>query len=348
MGLKTIARLLAHCHNNMLCSPTRTKYGSPNVIDNKNISVTEYPGGVVAVDAGFVREHMAACYLLEAETEVAFIEVGINASTPRLMAILEQRGWQPEDVRYVIVTHVHLDHAGGAGSLMQLLPNATFLVHPYGARHMIDPSKLEAGARAVYGDELFDRIYGKLIPVPEQRVQIMEDGATAELGNRQLSFMDTPGHARHHFCVHDSLTNGWFSGDTFGLSYREFDTHKGAFLFPTTTPVQFDPAALKESVRRLMADGPEYMYLTHYGRVGDLPRLAADMISAVDVFAGFGEQFKDDPQRRKKIQAAISDWLMTGLRAHGVELSDEDCIDMLKTDVVLNTQGIEFWLDHRS
>ena len=318
------------------------------MIDNKNISVTEYPGGVVAIDAGFIRDGMATCYLLEAETEVAFVEVGTNASTPRLMAILEQRGWQPEDVRYVIVTHVHLDHAGGAGSLMQLLPNATFLVHPYGARHMIDPSKLEAGARAVYGDELFNKVYGTLIPVPEQRVKVMEDGATAELGNRQLSFMDTPGHARHHFCVHDSHTNGWFSGDTFGLSYREFDTQNGAFLFPTTTPIQFDPGALKESVRRLMADAPEYMYLTHYGRVGDLPRLASDMIAGVDVFAAIGEQFKDHPERQQKIQSAMNNWLMTGLRRHGVDLPDEVCKVLLESDVVLNTQGIEFWLDHRN
>ena len=129
------------------------------------ISVTEYTGGVNVIDADFHREHMAGCYLLEAGSEVAFIEVGTNSSTPRLMKVLEDRGWKPEDVSYVIVTHVHLDHAGGAGSLMQLLPNATFLVHPYGARHMIDPSKLEAGARGVYGDEMFDSVYGKLIPV---------------------------------------------------------------------------------------------------------------------------------------------------------------------------------------
>jgi glyoxylase-like metal-dependent hydrolase (beta-lactamase superfamily II) len=240
-----------------------------------------------------------------------------------------------------------LDHAGGAGSLMQLLPNATFLVHPYGARHMIDPSRLEAGARAVYGDELFDRTYGRLVPVPEQRVQIMEDGAKAGLGNRQLRFMDTPGHARHHFCVHDSLSNGWFSGDTFGLSYREFDTDNGAFLFPTTTPIQFDPEALKPSVKRLMATRPDYMYLTHFGRIGDLPRLAANMIAGVDVLVDIAEQFKNDPSRRQKIESAISDWLMTGLRDHGVTLDEETCMEILNADVKLNTQGIEFWLDHR-
>ena len=314
---------------------------------NDEISVIEYDGGVLAIDAGFVREHMAACYMVEAESEVAFIEVGTNSSTARLMNVLKSRGWQPGDVRYVIVTHVHLDHAGGAGSLMQLLPNATFLVHPYGARHMIDPSRLEAGARAVYGDELFDLTYGELIPVSEDRVRVMEDGDVVSLGTRQFHFMDTPGHARHHFCVHDSQTNGWFSGDTFGLSYREFDTQNGAFLFPTTTPIQFDPVALKESVARLMARQPDYMYLTHYGRVDDLQRLAAVMTGGVEKLADFGELYKDDEQRTEKIEAAIGDWLMAGLRAHGVTLPDEECFGLLKSDLVLNTQGIEFWLDHR-
>ena len=314
---------------------------------NDYISVKEYAHGVVVIDAGFVREHMAACYLLEAESEVAFIEVGTNSSTPRLMQVLEMRGWSPQDVRYVIVTHVHLDHAGGSGSLMSVLPNATFLVHPYGARHMIDPSKLEAGARAVYGDAMYDEIYGKLIPVAEERMQVMEDGDEVSLGNRQLRFMDTPGHARHHFCVYDSLSNGWFTGDTFGLSYREFDTANGAFVFPTTTPIQFDPVALKQSVNRLVADRPDYMYLTHYGRVGDVQRLAASMIEGIDTLAGFAEKYKDDEFRRQKIETAISDWLLEGLRKHGVSLAQDRCLQLLQTDIVLNTQGIEFWLDHR-
>jgi len=314
---------------------------------NNQISVMEYEGGVNAIDADFHREHMAACYLVEAGTEAAFIEVGTNSSTPRLMKVLQSRGWKPEDVTYVIVTHVHLDHAGGAGSLMQLLPNATLLVHPYGARHMIDPAKLEAGSRAVYGDEMFERIYGTLIPVEESRVRIMEDGDELTLGNRQLRFMDTPGHARHHFCVYDSLTNGWFTGDTFGLSYREFDTENGAFLLPTTTPIQFDPEALKASVRKLVADAPQYMYLTHYGRVDDIPRLSKVMIDGVDTLAGFAEQYKNDDARRQKIETAMSEWLLDGLEKHGVTLAKDRCLELLDSDIKLNTQGIEFWLDHR-
>ena len=314
---------------------------------NDRINFKEHAGGVLAIDSGFVRENMTACYLVEAGSEVAFIEVGSNSSTPRLMSVLEMRGWKPDDVRYVIVTHVHLDHAGGAGSLMQLLPNATFLVHPYGARHMTDPAKLEAGSRAVYGDRKFEEMYGTLIPVAAERVQIMEDGDKATLGNRELRFMDSPGHARHHFCVHDSHTNGWFTGDTFGLSYREFDTENGAFLLPTTTPIQFDPEPLKDSVRKLVAINPDCMYLTHFGRVENVQKLAAKMIEGVDVFVEFAERYKNHDQRRQKIESAMADWLLSGLREHGVSLSEEQCLQILQPDIKLNTQGIEFWLDHR-
>jgi glyoxylase-like metal-dependent hydrolase (beta-lactamase superfamily II) len=314
---------------------------------NNNISVIEYAGGVNVIDADFHREHMAGCYLLEAGTEAAFIEVGTNSSTPRLMQVLRERGWKPEDVRFVIVTHVHLDHAGGAGSLMQLLPHATLLVHPYGARHMIDPAKLEAGSRMVYGDEMFEKVYGELIPIGQDRVRVMDDGDQVSLGNRQLSFMDTAGHARHHFCVHDSLTNGWFTGDTFGLSYREFDTGNGAFILPTTTPIQFDPEALKDSVRRLVKDRPECMYLTHYGKVDDVQQLAQKMLEGVDTMVEFAEQYKDHPDRTRMIKAAMTRWLMAGLREHGVKLTDETCLELLASDIELNTSGIEIWLDRR-
>jgi glyoxylase-like metal-dependent hydrolase (beta-lactamase superfamily II) len=325
----------------------KIEFGHLEMTGKTDFGVTEYPGGILAIDSGFGRENMTACYMVEAETEVAFIEVGANSSTPRLMATLEQRGWKPDDVRYVIVTHVHLDHAGGAGSLMQLLPNASFIVHKYGARHMLDPSNLEKGVRAVYGDAVYDELYGELIPIPEERLRVMEDGDTLNLGSRQFRFMDTQGHARHHFCVYDNQTNGWFTGDTFGLSYREFDTHKGAFVIPTTTPVQFDPPALKESVRRLVANQPDCMYLTHYGRVDDVQQLATQMLEGVDAFAEFGEQFEDDDQRTEKIAAAIWAWLSGRLTAHGVTLSEDQCRYLLQPDVKLNAQGIECWLDYR-
>ena len=310
------------------------------------ITALEYEGGIIAIDSGQVRPQMAACYLLETDSAVAVIEVGNNESADRIIKVLQSRGRDVAEVSHVIVTHVHLDHAGGAGKLMQELPNASFLVHPRGARHMIDPSRLEASARAVYGDETFDEMHGTLIPVPEDRVVIVDEGDSTEVGKRRLEFIDTPGHARHHFCVWDEQTRGWFTGDTFGISYRELDTAGGPFIFPTTTPIQFDPPALKASIRRMMESKPENMYLTHFGRVRDTERLSLDMLSGVDYLAELGERHDGDENRTSNIQSELMDWLMSRARAHGVSCSDDDLREIFAGDVMLNSQGIEFWLDH--
>jgi len=310
------------------------------------ITALEYEGGILAIDSGMVRPQMAACYLLETDSAVAVIEVGNNDSTDRILKVLASRGRQVAEVSHVIVTHVHLDHAGGAGKLMQLLPNATLVVHPRGARHLIDPSRLEASARAVYGDAEFDEMYGSLVPVPEDRVILMEDGDSLEIGKRPLSFIDSPGHARHHFCIWDEQTRGWFTGDTFGISYRELDTENGPFVFPTSTPIQFDPPALIASINRMLEKQPENMYLTHFGRIQDVQRLAEDMISSVERFVIFGEQFDGDENRQDGIRSAMMEWLMARARQHGVAYSDDKLREVFANDVILNTQGIEFWLDH--
>lgn len=311
------------------------------------IKAREYPGGVVAIDSGQVRSEMAACYLLEAGQQVAIIEAGSNYSADRILAVLRKRGWDYAAVSHVIVTHVHLDHAGGAGKLMQALPNASLVVHPYGARHMIDPAKLEAGTRGVYGDEAYETMYGKLIPVAEDRVIIMHDGDELSVGERRLRFVDTPGHARHHFCVWDEQTRGWFTGDTFGISYRELDTAKGAMVFPTTTPIQFDPPVLRASVQRLMQAEPENLYLTHFGRVTDAPRLARQMLAGVTRFEEIGLLHETAIDRTNKIREEQKAWLFALCREHGVTLSDQQLNDVVWDDIVLNTQGIEYWLDHR-
>ncbi len=311
------------------------------------ITALEYEGGIVALDSGMVRPLMAACYLLETDDALALIEVGSNASVERILKVIESRGRSPDEVSHVIVTHVHLDHAGGAGELMARLPNAQFVVHPYGARHMIDPSRLEASARGVYGDEEFDAMYGTLMPIPAERVITMEDGDSLLVGGRSLWFMDSPGHARHHFCIWDERSRGWFTGDTFGLSYRELDTAKGAFIFPTTTPTQFDPEALIVTIDRMLEKSPENMYLTHFGRVRDVSEMAARLKAGVRHFVEIAEALVDNKNRTGNIEAAMMDWLLDGTREHGVALPEKQVREIVQNDVVLNTQGIEFWLDHR-
>ena len=312
------------------------------------IMAREYEGGVVAIDSGLLRAEMAACYLLETSDQVAIIETGIQASVERIRQVLARRGWQPEQVSHVIVTHVHLDHAGGAGGLMQWLPEAVLVAHPYGARHVIDPSRLEASARAVYGDAVFEATYGSLLPVDASRVITMDDGASLHVGERRLSFVDTPGHARHHFCIWDEQTEGWFTGDTFGISYRDLDSAGGAFLFPTTTPTQFDPDALVQSVQRLMARSPRFMYLTHFGRIAATSRMAQQMIDGVNRFRAIGDQHTHSANRAGAIRRDLMSWLIQQARAVGVRLTDQRLQTLLQDDVTLNTQGIEYWLDHRS
>jgi glyoxylase-like metal-dependent hydrolase (beta-lactamase superfamily II) len=313
---------------------------------NDCITAREYAGGITAIDSGMVRPQMAACYLLETDSAIAVIETGNAASPERILKVVERRGRRPEEISHVIVTHVHLDHAGGAGTLLKRLPQAMLVAHPYASRHLIDPSKLEASARAVYGDEKFEEMYGTLVPVPSERVLVMEDGDTLDVGQRRLEFMDAPGHARHHFTVWDEQTRGWFTGDTFGLSYRELDTDNGAFLFPTTTPIQFDPPALIASVDRMMEKLPKSMYLTHFGRVRDVERLAGDMRDGVRWFVELAERFEKSDDRTRRIEEAMMSGLVERAREHGVKLEDETLREVFAGDVVLNTQGIEFWLDH--
>jgi glyoxylase-like metal-dependent hydrolase (beta-lactamase superfamily II) len=310
------------------------------------ITALEYEGCVTAIDSGQVRPQMAACYLLETESGLAVIEAGVNASADRIMQVIAHRNRSGDEVSHIIVTHVHLDHAGGAGRLMEMLPHATLVVHPYGARHLIDPSRLEASARIVYGDEEFERMFGAPVPVPAERVRVMEDGEDLEVGGRRLHFIDTPGHARHHFCIWDESSRGWFTGDTFGISYRELDTVNGPFIFPTTTPIQFDPPALIASMERMMERSPESMYLTHFGRVQDVERLHRDMVAGVQEFAALGERLDGQEDRDDRIRGAMMNWLVERARDHGVELSDERLEDVFAGDVELNTQGVAFWIDH--
>ena len=156
--------------------------------------------------------------------------------------------------------------------------------------------------------------------------------------------LHTEGHALHHYCLHDPTSCGVFTGDSFGVSYRELDTPAGEFIFPTTTPTQFDPVAAHESVDRIMACEPEQLYLTHYSRVGDLSRLAADMHADIDVFAAIAMAEKGNADPLPPIRAAIRDHLAARLEDHGWDGDEETMHSILDVDIVLNAQGLVSWL----
>ncbi|HMQ71636.1 MAG TPA: MBL fold metallo-hydrolase [Rubrivivax sp.] len=313
---------------------------------------TDCGGGVFAVDTGFHRPRFDAAYVLVGDGGAAVVDTGPNAGVPRILALLDALGIARDAVRAVIPTHVHLDHAGGAGALMQALPRATMWVHPRGAPHMIDPSKLYAGSLAVYGQTEMDRSYGTLVPVQAERVRTTEDGMTLALAGRRLRFADTPGHALHHHCVWDEATRGWFTGDTFGLSYREFDTARGAWILPSCTPVQFDPEAYVASVRRLLAAGPLCMYPTHFGRIGngaaDVARLGELLIGLIESFAALGRAHAAAPDRHARLREGMLAICRASLAAHGCMLSRDEIDALLALDAELDAQGIAVWLDRQA
>jgi glyoxylase-like metal-dependent hydrolase (beta-lactamase superfamily II) len=301
--------------------------------------------GVYAIDTGFHRDHFDAAYLVAHEGQAAFIDTGTAFAVPRLLATLHALGLADRAVRWVIPTHVHLDHAGGVGQLMAALPQARLLVHPRGARHMIDPTALWQGATAVYGAEEMARSYGSLLPVPAERVDTTHDGMVVELAGRPLVFADTPGHARHHHCIWDAATRGWFTGDTFGLSYREFDTAQGPWIMPTSTPVQFEPEALQASIERMLAAGPACMYLTHYGRVQDVPRLGALLLALLQEMAALGRRERHSADRHEALRRGQLEIFGASLAAHGCPKSPEQVAQLLAMDLELNAQGMAVWLD---
>ena len=306
--------------------------------------------GIHVVDTGFHRPRFDASYLIVENGRGAFVDTGTNHSVPRLLAAAAHAGLAAGDIDLVILTHVHLDHAGGAGLLMRALPNARLVVHPRGARHMIDPSMLVQGATAVYGPEEMARSYGEIVGVPAERVVETHDGMTMALAGRELLFLDTPGHAMHHHCIWDVKSRGFFTGDTFGLSYREFDTAAGAWAMPTTTPVQFQPEALKRSIERMLAHAPQWVYLTHYGRIGDPARVGRLLIEQVDrivaMARGLGPSTAAQrADRHDALKRALGDLHLESLRAHGVDLPREAIDDLLALDLELNAQGTGIWLD---
>lgn len=305
--------------------------------------------GVYVVDTGFHRPNFDASYLIVERGRAAFVDTGTNRSVPRLLEALRAAGLGTDAVDYVIPTHVHLDHAGGAALLMSKLPGARLIVHPRGARHMIDPARLVAGARAVYGEEEMARSYGEIGGIAPERVTATADGMVIALAGRELTFLDTPGHARHHHAIWDPKSRGVFTGDTFGLSYREFDTAEGPWILPSSTPVQFDPVAMRHSIEKLLALEPEWLYPTHYGRVGEPARMAALLLAQLDEMVALARRvanvYGPGAERHAALMQGLEEIHWASLVAHGTTLTRIAADELLALDLELNAQGIGVWLD---
>jgi len=299
---------------------------------------------IIQIDTGYLRPDLAACYLVIDSGRAAVIDTGVEHTATRVEKVLGEQGLSLHSVDYIVPTHVHLDHAGGAGKLMQLCQNATLVIHPSGSRHMIDPSRLIAGAEAVYGEEGLRQSVGEIIPVDKERVIEAADSYRFMLGERELLIVDTPGHARHHFCVWDEVSRGFFTGDTFGLAYPELDCDGRAFIFPPSTPVQFDPPAWHASIDRLMAMHPERMYLTHFGQLDEPVLYMNDLHRRIDDLAMLA---LDHAESVHELAPSVKQYINHELARHGSQLDSVQLGQVLDLDIDLIIQGLEVWLSRQ-
>lgn len=311
-----------------------------------NEHLSDFGNGIYTIDSGFGRPLLDAVHVIEHDGRAALVDTAVNASVPRILDTLAAMGIAKDAVDYVILTHVHLDHAGGAGLLMRELPNARLTVHPRGARHMIDPAKLTTATYAVYGEAKARAMYGEILPVPAERVIETPDGATVELAGRELLFLDTPGHARHCVCIRDGLTGHFFTGDTFGFIFRELDARGRRHVFPTLTPTQLEPEELHRSIDRIMSHAPAAVYATHYGKAEDTRRLAADLHRLIEVQVDVALREKNAGSARKtRIMDGIARIVEEEAIRQGWPLHGQAALDFFAADIELNAQGLEVWLD---
>ena len=308
--------------------------------------VIDYEHGISAIDSGYHRPMLDAIHLMVEGDRAAIIDTGTNHSVPLVLAAMRDKGLRPQQVDFVILTHIHLDHAGGAGLFMREFPHATLTVHPRGARHMADPSRLVAGTVAVYGEEPTRRMYGDILPVPAERMLETPHATSISLAGRELQFLDTPGHARHHVAIRDSRSGHIFAGDVFGLSYREMDQDGRQYIVPTSSPAQFDPEPYHRSIDLILGLKPDAVYVTHYSQIRDIQPKGEVLHRLIDAHAALGLREKDaGAARSERLRQGVKHIFLEEARRWGSRLSDDRILDIYSNDVELNAQGLGFWLD---
>ena len=298
---------------------------------------TRIAPGVLEVDTllgGW--ERVTAGYLLEGPAP-ALVETGSQSSVPALLAALADVGLGPDDLASIVVTHIHLDHAGGVGDVARAFPNATVYVHEKGARHLADPSRLVDSAAMVYGD-LLDTLYGRLDPTPAERIHVPADGDEIEIGpDRRLTVVDSPGHAKHHMALHDSQSGIIFVGDAVGVRLPD-----AGVLRPSSPPPDFDLDQALHSLQRFAARSPAGIALAHYGLVPDHETVLEEAADTLQQWAHVAEQAW---REGRDIAAALEEAFAADMT--GVSEEHREKLETLN-GVHSNAAGLKRWLDTRA
>jgi glyoxylase-like metal-dependent hydrolase (beta-lactamase superfamily II) len=289
------------------------------------------------VDAD-VTPRFTACYLRVAGDECAFVETHTAHALPRLLAALAEHGKKPEDVRWIVVTHAHLDHAAGASRLLAACPRATLLAHPRTAKHLVRPEKLVHGATAVYGQERFRALYGEVPPAPADRVRALEDGESFALGGAKLTVWNTYGHAFHHFVVDDPAVETVYTGDAFGLVYPALQRY-GRFALPSTSPTGFDAIEARKSLAKVLSLGARFVCPTHYDAWEDPAAIAAQVERFVDRAGRWVDEAARGGEPLDAMTRRLADAWWAAIAEEAPRFGDEERA-LLALDVELNAQGL--------
>lgn len=280
------------------------------------------------------------------EEQLTLVETGPSPSVPYIREGLSALGYSTDQVKYIILTHIHLDHAGGAGLLLEECPQATIVVHPKAARHLIDPSRLIAGAKAVYGQK-FDELFDPIIPVPQERVLIRSDGEKLEIGpSCTLEFLDTPGHANHHFSIYDPISNGMFTGDTAGVYYRPLKREGIDFFLPSTSPNQFDPDATLHSIARYRERQLDRLYFGHFGMTQEVEEAYRQVAEWLPVFVAEGERTLAEGLGHEELCERLLSLVSESLFSLGIERHHE-IFTIIRLDLSVCAMGIVDYLQKR-
>lgn len=277
-------------------------------------------------------------YVIDEEA-LTLVETGPSPSIKYIKQGLGDLGFTLADVKYIIVTHIHLDHAGGAGLLVRECPNAKVVVHPRGERHLIDPAKLAAGASAIYGDS-FSELFDPIVPIEADRLIVKDEGDTLKIGpDCTLEFLNTPGHSKHHFSIYDPVSNGIFTGDTVGIRYQQL-IHDGiGFFLPSTSPNQFDPEAMQESIERVLDMNVDRIYFGHYGMTENPPKALQQVSEWLEVFVEEGEQVFAEGKGYDELSGRLFEKVKAHLQGLGINDEHEVYI-LINLDMQVSSLGI--------
>jgi len=304
---------------------------------------------IIPVDCNYVETEFAMSYLLlDSERKRAFfIECNTNYAIPYLIQAVEREGLSRDDVEGLIITHVHLDHAGGAGLFLKEFPKAKLYAHPRAARHAIDPSKLIASATQVYGEEFMKKLYGEILPCPAERVVVLEDGASVEWSGGWLETRHTRGHANHHLCVIEPQTKTLFSGDSFGVAYPKVREKHGLVILVSTSPTDFDGAEALKTIEWIQSVHPRRVALTHFGfveekEIGEAARQLKDQLRfSMELVDEIRRSDASAPMSVEAVRDRLRDETVAYYARKGIDLDAED-LKHLSIDLDVNAQGLVF------